>query len=595
MRIQPHALSVSNLLGTQNEQFLIPSYQRRYSWRPEQLRQLINDIEMIETNDGHLLGSIVCLTRAHSGGLNTLELVDGQQRLTTISVLLECLRERFEAEGNTDRVQEISRLLRCKTYDGPALAKIKLDTMDAEEFKQHLEKPPGHGQTFLNENLRRVFESAREWVNGTAAEDISKFAYKLISDAIIVRLDVSNAKDAFKLFETINNRGLKLSLTDIIKNFMLGNAARFGDDQLETAKKSWSTLMTHLDGTDADSFFRYFLISKLQARVTKSKVIEDFRWFFMSEVIETDKLPDRAYYYWDEEAEEDESEGVDEVKEKLEEYAKATTQITFKEFLANLVSAGKAYGELISGDTGQKKIDRHLRNLRMIKATQAYGFLMHLRVGGIDDATFVKVLKLTENFLVRRHVCRERANETETLFAHLCEIDPLNPLPDLIESYREYTPTDEKFQEDFASAQYPANIIERARYCLEQFEIAKHGEHQELAVLGSDEVHVEHIIPQKIQPRRNRPEQEGWLLYLGDKAVHRHTRNVGRIGNLTLFAGALNIIASNNPFDAKKNNYQKSSILLTKALSKHTHFRFPQVDARSKELAAIAVTRWPVP
>ncbi|KJF74617.1 hypothetical protein [Agrobacterium arsenijevicii] len=53
----------------------------------------------------------------------------------------------------------------------------------------------------------------------------------------------------------------------------------------------------------------------------------------------------------------------------------------------------------------------------MIKATQAYGFLMHLRVGSISDATFIKVLKLTENFLVRRHVCRERTNETETLFA----------------------------------------------------------------------------------------------------------------------------------------------------------------------------------
>ncbi|MBY3117299.1 DUF262 domain-containing protein [Rhizobium laguerreae] len=595
MKIQPHALSISNLLGTQNEQFLIPSYQRRYSWGPEQLYQLIDDIGMIETNDGHLLGSIVCLTGAHSGGLNTLELVDGQQRLTTISIILECLRERFDAEGNTDRVQEISRLLRCRTYDGPALPKIKLDTMDAEEFRMHLERTSSGNQTCLNENLRKVFECAREWVKDEAAEDISKFAHKLISDAIIVRLDVANAKDAFKLFETINNRGLRLSLTDIIKNFMLGNAARFGDDQLEAAKKSWSTLVAHLDGTDSDSFFRYFLISKLQARVTKSKVIEDFRWFFMSEVIETDKLPDRAYYYWDEEGDEDESEGIDEAKEKLEEHAKATTQITCKEFLANLASAGKAYGELISCNTGQKKIDRHLRNLRMIKATQAYGFLMHLRVGGIDDATFVNVLKLTENFLVRRHVCRERANETETLFAHLCEIDPLNPLPDLIENYREYTPTDEKFREDFASAQYPANIIERARYCLEQFEIAKHGTHQELAVLGSEEVHVEHIIPQKIQARRNRPEQEGWLSYLGDRAAHRHTRNVGRIGNLTLFAGTLNIIASNNPFEAKKSNYQQSSILLTKALAKHTNFRFPQVDARSKELAALAVTQWPIP
>jgi hypothetical protein len=104
------------------------------------------------------------------------------------------------------------------------------------------------------------------------------------------RLDVSEAKDAFKLFETINNRGLKLSPTDIIKNFVLGNAARFGVGPLNDARGEWARLITNLDGTDTDAFFRYFLSSRLQQRVTQSKVVVEFKKMFMGEVKEATQL-----------------------------------------------------------------------------------------------------------------------------------------------------------------------------------------------------------------------------------------------------------------------------------------------------------------
>ena len=85
MKITPASLTLNQLLGSANEKFVIPSYQRRYSWRAQQLFDLINDVSVLEETDSHLLGSIVCLTGDHVAGLNSLELVDGQQRLTTIS------------------------------------------------------------------------------------------------------------------------------------------------------------------------------------------------------------------------------------------------------------------------------------------------------------------------------------------------------------------------------------------------------------------------------------------------------------------------------------------------------------------------------
>lgn len=503
MLIKPIALTLVQLLGSTNEQFIIPSYQRRYSWRKQQVWELLDDIHLIEGTDTHLLGSIVCLIGPHSPSLNELELVDGQQRLTTLCILLECLRERFVQLDQTDMVHDITRLLTARAFGGPSQPKIKLETLDADDFRslagsnsQNLDHPIG------NRTLQEAFLRTREWLSGYADDELSHFTYKLLNQTIIVRLDVSDAKDAFKLFETINNRGLKLSATDLIKNFMLGNAARFGTSELEDAKKSWSKLTAYLDGADSDSFFRYFLISKLHTRLTMSGVVYQFQAYFMNEVAEASKLPDRHWYAYEEEWEDEEQvedEGAGETtKPSLEPHPK----MSFNEFLHQLVLASKAYGEILRAETGIPKIDRHLRHLRQIKSAQSYGYLMHLRTGGIDEKTFVKVLKLTENFILRRHVCRERANETESLFAHLCAVDPRNPLEDTIIAYREACPVDEKFRDEFRVAQFTSNILERARYCLEQLELSKHGDHLELGILGTDAVHVEHIIPKQIKSKR---------------------------------------------------------------------------------------------
>lgn len=238
MKITPNALSLNQLFGSVNEQFVIPPYQRRYSWRYAQIAQFYDDINGLRGGDAHLLGTIVCLTTAHSAGINELELVDGQQRLTTIAIFLECLRERFKEMKQDEQVQELNRLLTSKPLGGKALPKISLDTLDGEQFRFLVENPEPQDHEYKNARLEDAFVWAREWLADLSTEEITAFSYHLLNNATVVRLDVSEAKDAFKLFETINNRGLRLSPTDIIKNFMLGNAARFGNGQLNDAKKA---------------------------------------------------------------------------------------------------------------------------------------------------------------------------------------------------------------------------------------------------------------------------------------------------------------------------------------------------------------------
>jgi uncharacterized protein with ParB-like and HNH nuclease domain len=114
MKITPNLLTVSQLFSSTNEQFVIPAYQRRYSWRERQIYELVEDINLIEELDTHLLGSIVCLTGHHTAGVNKLELVDGQQRLATIIILLECIRQRLDRDEELQQVSDLGRLLNAR-------------------------------------------------------------------------------------------------------------------------------------------------------------------------------------------------------------------------------------------------------------------------------------------------------------------------------------------------------------------------------------------------------------------------------------------------------------------------------------------------
>lgn len=592
MIITPTSLTINQLFGSNNEQYIIPTYQRRYSWHERQLWELTDDIGLIENTDTHLLGSIVCLTGHHTAGLNKLELVDGQQRLTTITILLECIRQRLVTADETDEAAEIARLLSAKPLGGKPVRKVSLDSIDSAEFDRLVNND--HKAEFNNRQLQCAFRSVRQWVIEQSLDNLGSFLYRLKNQAIVIRLDVSEAKDAFKLFETINNRGLRLSPTDIIKNFLLGNAARFNDESLQAARNSWAALIKHLDGTSSDAFFRYYLMALLKIRLTAARVVPAFKKVFMSQVVEAAELPERHLYADPDETDDDDADDSTESPEEVL-VVKINNKVSFDDFLSRLVQSAKVYGELVLVKTGDPATNRQLRNLRMIKAVQTYGFLMHLRVGGCTDKNFREILRLTESFVLRRHICRERSNETEALFARLCGTNPVEPISATKNAYRELCPADDKFRDEFATTSFTANVIDRARYCLEQIELSKHGAHEELRVLGAEDVHVEHIIPKKIKTKKARDAFGDWVTYLGEKSEAKHQKYLSRIGNLTLFSGTLNIGASNNPFQNKKQAYTESSIKLTQDLLEMPCFKFENVEQRSKDLADIAVSLWPAP
>ena len=600
MKISPTSLTIQQLLGSENEQYVVPAYQRRYSWHRHQVEDLWDDLQGLDNADSHLFGTVVCLTEAHGARINRLELVDGQQRITTISVLLHCLLSRLRSENETNEAQALCRLLEARGPGGSPQPKIVLDSLDAAQFHKHA--AGDLAEPVDNPRLLDAFVFLADRLDSLPIGGVVACLYRLKNQALIIRLDVSEAKDAFKLFETINNRGLRLSATDILKNFILGNAARFGVDGLETAKSRWAELLKALDGIPIDTFFRHFMMARLARRVTKSEVVREFQELFMAEVLEAQSLPDRNHFSdltreTDDDESDDAADDPDEGADDDEDAQRSAThreRLPFGTFLAELVRRSQVYRSLVAATTGVPALDRRLRNLKLIRAQPSYGFLMSLRARGATDKVFEEVLRLTECLLLRRHTTRERTGENETIFAELCAIDPASPVPHVRKVYGEHCPSDSSFLTEFAATTFPSGLIDRARYCLEQFELAHQGGRLELQPGGPDVVHVEHIIPKKIKSKKAKKELGDWVEYLGSKALSLHPRFVGRIGNLTLLAGDLNLTASNNPYHRKLACYLKSAFTATRALpGDYPEFTFDHVDKRSLALAKEAVKIWP--
>jgi uncharacterized protein with ParB-like and HNH nuclease domain len=590
MQITPNKLSIAQLLATNNEQFVVPSYQRRYAWGYNQVKALFDDIRMLKEGDGHLFGMIILHTEFHTGGLNKPELVDGQQRLTSLAILLKVIQNYFNNIGNKDKKDQIKKMLVCSGYDEKELPKLELGELDNADFI-HVMNQNGTYE-YTNKNIRDAYTNFTQWLEQLKPEEITRFFYNLINVAVIIRLDVGMPQDAYKLFENINNRGLRLSATDIIKNFLLGHAAKIGTDVLEETKSLWSAVITNLDNIDSDDFFRQYMCSLLNRKVSKSKLVYEFKKYYFKCVDKTDLLGEFAYYV-EEPVEEDDVEN-NTPNEEQNEFLEGS-KISIIDLLKKLTNTSNVYRRIVLEHFDSAKITRHISYLNNILSTPTYIFLMHFLQRDLPENTVVEVLKIIESFMLRRHICEMRTSEHDDIFAKMLTIVDSEEIIDKVKKHlKEHFPTDEAFRTNFPEHKFKGRLIDRAKYVLEQIEYFEQGNVGELIVAGSPEVHLEHIIPQTINTKKSKEEFGDWEEYLGPNSIARHKKYVDLIGNMTLLAGNLNIQAYNNPFAKKKNSYKKSSLAITKKLTNQSDFKFHHIEKRGKELVEKAIKIWKI-
>ena len=601
-QINPNVQTLNALFAIPNEQFIIPPYQRRYSWQKKQVHALFKDIDSLVINpadqDGHFFGMLLLNSPSYSV-FNRLEIIDGQQRLTTITLLLKAIQKAFKSLNDLTKAASFDTFLKCSNFgDGTKLNKLVLGNMDASDYEIIMNE--GNIEEIKNERLKDAINYYDQLVKELSDKgELENFCAKLIHIAVIIRLDVGSIRDAFKLFETINNRGLKLSSTDIIKNLLFGHASRMGNEQLTLVKNTWTQIIQNLDGINGnnpDIFFRRYFCSLLKKKITANGLVQEFKNYYYDNISGANLLGlfNDTVIANDDEEEEDENDIQQIEEQNIDNHAK----ISLVDFLNKVKVASLEYRKLTYAQYDNPNLAKEVEILNKIECSPSYIFLIQFMHLPVESIVKIKVLKLLASLMLRRHICKRQTGETDQIFAHLVKVlDKVNE-PDFINSLKQqllsknYYPIDEEFKHNLLKYEFKGKSELRAKAILEYYNSTLGNGLNELVVAGPHHVHLEHIIPQTITTQNAINEFGDWPSYLGQDRVHLHKTYVSHIGNLTLLSATINMSISNNPFHKKRTAYTTSDILMTRDISLNEDFKFEQVEQRSELIANEVINYW---
>ncbi|MCQ2599432.1 MAG: DUF262 domain-containing protein, partial [Alphaproteobacteria bacterium] len=272
---------LQKFIGQQDVLFKIPVYQRNYDWKPEHVRRLLLDIKnIIETGNKHFLGTIVHMADSSKllGGVSQYVIIDGQQRLTTMMILLNALADVAKETGDTEVETKINNQYLHNMYCTNSDLKVKLKPIksDNEQFVALLNKQYDtmnqQGHIYTNYGLCKTELS--KWVK-------SGITVQQILDALamleIVEITLDKGQDDPQIiFESINSTGLELTSSDLIRNFLLMNA----QNQDYLYENYWlyieNKLKDNEDYKNLNNFFMRYTVYKTNKQVNERDLYESF-------------------------------------------------------------------------------------------------------------------------------------------------------------------------------------------------------------------------------------------------------------------------------------------------------------------------------
>lgn len=507
MSIDTKRLSIGKMLGSVNEVYRIPLYQRTYNWGKDQWNDLWEDLIKLEGEETHFLGFVITIGSERKKGFSFFEVVDGQQRITTALIALTAIRD-FAEEIDKDRAGYINNyFLKSSTIDDQE-AKLILGRKDNKVFKRLVEKRVTKDEAKSEKIIQAYFffkeklqEKGIQWQNVYT---------RLLESFDLVLMVTDSYYDAFRLFETLNNRGLSLSSVDLIKNYLLSTIAS-NESMLEECIEIWDRIIENIEEIesvrhDKVRFFRHYLFSIEYGIVPIPKLYSRFQ-----------KLIDNT----------------DDILNLVED-------IWLK---------SEVYVKLYNGILGVKRVDERLNTLVRIEATTCYPLLIKCVSMELKNEQLLKILKAIEVFTLRRSICNISTRDIDRIYNHLSleAFDKEDPINYIIGYLQKRTPSDTEFYLSFQSRDFTRSP--QTKYILEMIENALTNNTKEKMISSRTDVHIEHIMPRELR-KRSKVIVSTWEKELGSRASE-HQLFVNRIGNLTLLGSELNIGASNNPFEEK--------------------------------------------
>ncbi|WP_121276492.1 GmrSD restriction endonuclease domain-containing protein [Helicobacter pylori] len=553
----------TTLLGffeeNQNNQFVIPIYQRVYSWGKEQCEQLWDDIIKIGGNDkmnGHFIGSILYVLDGNTPS-SPLLIIDGQQRLTTITLLCIALRNHSSDEVKILEKfsrKEIESYLINNNKDGDKKFRLILSESDKDTLLSLIDKnkrKPSEPSVKIVENFK-LFE---KWISENT--DKLETIFKGLEKLMIVYIALDKEKDDPQLiFESMNSKGIELTQTDLIRNCIVMETEV--EKQEDFYNGYWRAMEEDFKQNETlfNRFVRHYLTIKTRDIPNINKIYKAFKDYQQKERIE-----------------------IEDLLKDLQKYCGYFCQIVFKK----------------EADERDKGLNEALGFLVDLEMDVVYPLLLELysdyRDGVLSDQDFISIIALTESYICRRAVCGLDTRGLNKIFPSFTKKIDKNQYLESIKAHflsLEKTtgkfPKDSEFRDSFITIDfYKLKKIKKIKYFLERLENFDTKE-----PVDTQKCTTEHIMPQTLT--------EEWERDLGENFQAIHDKYLHTIGNLTLTG--YNEKYSNNSFQEKRDmekGFKQSSLKLNQSLKDLESFGEKEIEKRANDLADWALKIWTYP
>ncbi|MGL2728683.1 GmrSD restriction endonuclease domain-containing protein [Helicobacter pylori] len=541
----------------QKNQLVIPIYQRVYSWGKEQCKELWGDIIKTGGNDqirGHFIGSILYVLDGIKHSDNTLLIIDGQQRLTTITLLFIALRDHLNDEDeflekfSHQKIQ--NRYLINSDEKGYKKFRLILSESDRDTLLSLIDKDkrkPNEPSLKIVENFK-LFE---KWINENT--DKLETIFKGLEKLMIVWIALKKEKDDPQLiFESMNSKGIELTQTDLIRNYIVMETEV--EKQEGFYNQYWRAMEEDFkqNKTLFNRFVRHYLTIKTGKIPNIKKVYEAFKDYQQKEGIE-----------------------IEDLLKDLQKYCGYFCRIVFKK----------------EDDERDEKLNEALGFLVDLERDVIYPLLLELysdyKDGVLSKQDFIPIIALTESYLCRRAVCGLGTNSLNKIFPPFTKkIDKKQYLKSVEKHFgslkgKQRFPNNDEFKEHFITIDFYR--FKKKKYFFERLEKFDTEE-----PVDTQKCTTEHIMPQTLT--------EEWKRDLGENFQAIHDKYLHTIGNLTLTG--YNKKYRNNSFQEKRNmekGFNQSPLRLNQSLKDLEPFGEKKIEKRANDLADWALKIWTYP
>ncbi|GAA7597957.1 DUF262 and DUF1524 domain-containing protein [Helicobacter pylori] len=530
----------------QKNQLVIPIYQRVYSWEKEQCKELWDDIIKVggdDKMDGHFIGSILYVLDGITHSDNALLIIDGQQRLTTITLLLTALRDHW-----SDKRKEIEdHYLINSDKDGDKKFRLILSGSDKDTLLSLIDKDkrkPSEPSLKIVENFK-LFE---EWVSNT---DKLETIFKGLEKLMIVYIALKKGEDDPQLiFESMNSKGMELTQTDLIRNYIIMETEV--EKQKDFYNKYWRAMEEEFEQSKREDLFNKFVRHYLtiKTRVPNiNKVYVALKDYQQKEGI-----------------------GIEDLLKDLQKYCGYFCRIAFKK-------------------EANKDLNKALSFLVDLEMDVIYPLLLELYSDYSDrvlsKADFIPIIALIESYICRRAVCGLGTNSLNKVFPSFTKYIQKDEYFKSLKAHfgclteKQRFPNNDEFKDCFITIDFYR--FKKNRYFFERLENFDTKE-----LVNTKKLTTEHIMPQTLT--------EEWKKDLGENFQEIHNKYLHTIGNLTLTG--YNQEYSNNSFQQKRDmekGFKDSPLRLNQGLRDLKSFGEEEIKKRANDLAHLALKIWTYP